>query len=148
MEKRCTGCGEVKSIEQFSLARNGRAQQKPVRKSKCKTCQASAARAWFQANRERAKETRHAHNLMTVYGITPEQYGAMLAEQGGVCAICQQDEPNEHGRTGTRFRLSVDHCHTSGRVRGLLCQKCNRAIGLLGDNIDLLRKAIDYLERE
>jgi hypothetical protein len=75
------------------------------------------------------------------------EYNALLREQGGVCAVCGKDEPNAHGRTGKQFRLAVDHCHQTGAVRGLLCQKCNRAIGLLGDDPALMRKAISYLLR-
>jgi len=146
MTKTCTGCGETKPIEDFSLARNGTKQQKPVRKSRCKACQATAARKWFQDNKERAKDSRHAHNMKSVYGITPECYQEMLVAQSGVCAICGLEEPAEHGRTGTQFRLAVDHDHATGRIRGLLCQKCNRSIGLLNDDVDLLRKAIDYLK--
>lgn len=84
---------------------------------------------------------------LKLYGLSEQQYADMLAAQGGVCAICDQDEPSAHGRTGKQFRLSVDHCHVTGRIRGLLCQKCNRAIGLLGDDAELLRKAIEYLEQ-
>ncbi len=103
---------------------------------------------WFTDNRERADESRRKWHFKKLYGITVEEYDALLARQGGVCAICGQGEPNAHGRTGKQFKLSVDHCHDSGRIRGLLCQKCNRAIGLLGDDVNLLHKAIDYLERE
>lgn len=102
---------------------------------------------WFADNPERTTANRRRWNLQKLYGITPEDYSAMLADQGGVCAVCRQPEPDAHGRTGTRFSLSIDHCHDTGRVRGLLCQKCNRAIGLLGDNVELLRSAIRYLER-
>lgn len=62
----------------------------------------------------------------------------MLREQGGTCAIC-------HG-TETVGRLAVDHCHSTGRVRGLLCTNCNQAIGKLKDDSQLLRNAINYLE--
>lgn len=139
--KRCTKCGETKPLADFSLSR------KDVYRSNCKTCQAASARAWFRDNKERHKETRHAHQLRALYGITPDQYAEMLAAQGGVCAICGQDEPSAHGRTGTKFRLCVDHDHVTGRVRGLLCQKCNRAIGLLNDDIGLLESAVDYLKK-
>lgn len=146
--KACRRCSETKPLIEFSLSRRETETQNAVYRSDCKACCATQARQWFHGNKERAKENRHRWNLGATYGITPEQYQEMLTAQGGVCAVCGLDEPNEHGRTGTKFRLSVDHCHETGRVRGLLCQKCNRAIGLLNDNVDLLRKAIDYLERE
>ena len=103
---------------------------------------------WFAENPERSSINKQRWNLKKLYDITVEEYEALLKKQGGVCAICGEDEPNEHGRTRTKLRLAVDHCHDTSRVRGLLCQKCNRAIGLLGDSVELLRKAIDYLERE
>lgn len=145
IRKTCTTCGETKDIEQFSLARNGTASTKPVRKSKCKLCQAAQAREWFHNNKERAKENRRRHTWITKYGITTEDYEQLLEKQDGVCAICGKDEPAEHGRTGSKFTLAVDHCHDFEYVRGLLCQRCNRAIGLLGDDVQLLRKAIAYL---
>ena len=103
---------------------------------------------WFADNPERTTASRRRLNLEKNYGLTVEQYDVMLRAQNGVCAVCNKDEPSVHGRTGKKFQLSVDHCHATGRVRGLLCQKCNRAIGLMGDNVDLLKRAIDYLERE
>jgi hypothetical protein len=71
------------------------------------------------------------------YGLTPATYEALRTTQGGVCAICQQ---------APKRLLHVDHCHTSGKVRGLLCGPCNRALGLLNDNAKTLRAAASYLE--
>ena len=78
---------------------------------------------------------------MRKYGITLEQYNAMLAAQGGVCALCKMP-----GRFGKYDKLDVDHCHETGRVRGLLCITCNHALGILGDNVEALEKAIKYLK--
>ena len=74
------------------------------------------------------------------YGITVDQYRIMLEVQSGLCAICR--------RLPTRSRklLCVDHCHETGRVRGLLCSACNTAIGLLGDSRERLLAAADYLK--
>lgn len=144
-QKTCATCGKTQPITQFSLARNGTKQHKPVRKSKCKVCQADAAREWYVNNQERAKENRRRYQFKSKYGITIEEYEKLLKKQNGVCALCKKDESAAHGRTGTKFWLSVDHCHVFGHVRGLLCQKCNRAIGLFNDDPRLLRKAIAYL---
>lgn len=76
------------------------------------------------------------------YGITLEQYNNMLEAQNYTCAICGNGDEVE-GR-----RLAIDHCHTTGEVRGLLCGKCNRALGLFYDNKDLLSKAIKYLTKD
>lgn len=102
---------------------------------------------WHRDNPGRTTANRRKFNLSKNYGLSLGEYDALLQKQGGVCAICGQDEPSAHGRTGKQFRLAVDHCHETGIVRGLLCQKCNRAVGLFGDNPILLRKAISYLLR-
>lgn len=146
--KTCTKCGETKRLgDNFSLSKRATATTNAVYKPICKPCSSAQAIQWFRDNPERVAAASHRANLR-VYGLTPDDYAALLAAQGCRCAICGLDEPNAHGRTGKKFRLSVDHCHGTGRIRGLLCQKCNRAIGLLGDSVELLRKAIDYLERE
>lgn len=75
-----------------------------------------------------------------MYGITREQYDTTVIAQNGVCAICRR-----HCSSGKR--LSVDHHHSSGRVRGLLCGRCNLGIGQLNDDPAQLRAAADYLEK-
>lgn len=143
--KQCTKCSEVKDRSEFHKSRDGK--YGPILKPTCKLCDAAQARQWFADNSERASENRRRWNLQNTYGLSVAEYNALLREQGGVCAVCGKGEPNAHGRTGKQFRLAVDHCHETGAVRGLLCQKCNRAIGLLGDDPTLMRKAISYLLR-
>ena len=77
------------------------------------------------------------------YGITLEEYEEMLDEQGGTCACCDA-EPSERDRGG---RLAVDHCHETGRVRALLCQGCNLAVGHLKDDLNRARALVTYLAR-
>jgi|SRR5579864_829080 len=84
---------------------------------------------------------RKAH-LKRQYGLTPEQYDAMLASQNGLCAICSRPE------TSARWtRLSVDHNHTTKVLRGLLCHACNKSLGLMQDSQARLQSAIAYLNR-
>lgn len=78
-------------------------------------------------------------NLQRNYGITLEDYDDMLLDQKGVCAICGTDDPKGKGR------FHVDHCHTTGKVRGLLCHHCNVGLGHFEDNIERLLDAIEYL---
>jgi hypothetical protein len=77
--------------------------------------------------------------IMALYNITPDEYNVLLADQNGVCAICSGVEDDR--------RLSIDHDHTSGYVRGLLCGACNRALGGFRDSADFLLNAVDYLMR-
>ena len=86
------------------------------------------------------KEEHRARVLMSRFGLTVDAYDAMVNVQGGVCAICRE-------QCASGMRLSVDHDHMTGEVRGLLCKICNVAIGHLKDDPELLRRAAEYLER-
>lgn len=76
-------------------------------------------------------------------GVSPDEYEAMLARQGGVCAICGRPEMGRHG-TG-RKKLAVDHDHRTGATRSLLCSRCNLALGMLLDSPVLVAAALAYL---
>jgi hypothetical protein len=95
--------------------------------------------AYNKARYETKKEAIRNYNLQSQYGITAENYNEMFANQKGCCKICgiHQDE-------FTR-KLSVDHCHATGEVRGLLCHNCNSLLGHAKDDVDILKSAIDYL---
>lgn len=91
-------------------------------------------------------QNKFDHDRLTkTYGISLEQYKAMVEEHDGKCGIC--GEEGFELVKGQRLKLVIDHCHATGRVRGLLCHNCNRGIGLLQDSIDNIRAAIRYLER-
>lgn len=111
---------------------------------KCKDCANEYCKGWRRANIE-----RDAYNKRRVkyakYGLTPESYDAMVSKQGGVCAICM--EPEQRVNNGTLQELTIDHCHKTGEVRGLLCRKCNVALGGFGDSEEGLLAAIAYLRK-
>lgn len=94
---------------------------------------------------------REAHRLAArkshikkTYGITYDEYLEMFAKQGGKCAICDS-EVLQHGED--RYKTGcIDHCHSTGKVRGILCWDCNVGLGKFKDSIESLRKAITYLE--
>lgn len=91
----------------------------------------------YEANPEAFHKRNKKFVLKKKYGLTLEQYQQMFENQNGKCAICQEEEK---GRL-----LPVDHDHSNGKVRGLLCGNCNRGLGLFKDNKDLLQKAANYL---
>lgn len=96
-------------------------------------------------DRERAKKTPDQlrdDRYRWKFGITLDDYHKMLEKQDGRCGICKSTEAG--GRWGT---FAVDHCHTTGKVRGLLCSNCNNGIGKLGDTVEALESALDYLRR-
>jgi hypothetical protein len=88
---------------------------------------------------EKVKEQKRRGHLKNTFNITIDDYNKIFADQNGYCAICRLHQSN------FTKRLAVDHCHTTGKVRGLLCSKCNTAIGSLNDDIDILENAKQYL---
>ena len=80
------------------------------------------------------------------FGISQQQYDEMLAMQGNVCAICKNPEKTVDKRQNKVKCLSIDHCHNTDKVRGLLCNWCNTGLGQFKDNIDTMMKAIEYLK--
>lgn len=106
-------------------------------------------REWSRKNRDRVREyvansteVRFANTLRLRYHLTVEQFDKMVQEQQRLCAVCR----GEH--VGRGHRLYVDHDHETGKVRGLLCCRCNFLIGHAKDSIEILRAAISYLERQ
>lgn len=89
----------------------------------------------FRDNQYRAK-----------FGITGSEYDALFTKQNGVCAICKQAETVRH-KNGKVYPLCVDHCHSSGCIRGLLCQTCNKGLGNFKDSTLFLMNAVEYLQK-
>lgn len=99
--------------------------------------------AYMREYRKRRPRNVRNTELKKQYGITLDQWEKMHEEQGGVCAICKACESEK----STRYsNLAVDHCHATGRVRGLLCNACNRAVGFLQDDPARARRLAEYLE--
>lgn len=96
--------------------------------------------AVYRAKKE-TQEMIFENRIKSEYGITAKQYDDILASQKGVCAICGQPE-----KVTSFKRLAIDHCHESNKIRGLLCYRCNTALGKFEDNTSLLEKAITYLK--
>lgn len=90
---------------------------------------------WYRANKERAAATQRRNKLKREYGLTLEQFEAMLTAQSGRCAICKVEMTEPH----------VDHDHKTGLIRGLLCMPCNSALGMFRDSTESLAAAIAYL---
>lgn len=102
-------------------------------------------REYHQRRRAADPFIEHRSALRRV-GLTPESYDAMLEMQGGVCAICRRTNSTVNPKNGMPIRMSVDHDHTTGSVRGLLCSPCNTSLGNFNDDVLLLESAIRYLQ--
>jgi hypothetical protein len=133
-EKLCRRCDQTKPIAAFGK-RQERANGKAVR-SRCKECESILHREWRLSN----PNSSRYRNLKSKYGISATDYMVILDSQDGVCAICRGDSnPSGH-------MLSVDHDHSTGMIRGLLCKKCNTGIGNLNDDPRLIARALEYLK--
>ena len=142
----CVRCGDEKRVAEF-----GRDPSKANGlRSYCRSCDREKANGWCRENRERKREASrewYANNrdrfrdydLKRNYGITAVEYDQILLTQAGRCAICRTDDP------GAR-RFHVDHDHETDAVRGLLCSRCNTALGLFREDPSVMAAAIAYLE--
>lgn len=156
-EKKCKGhCGRTLPLSEFYLYR----RLSDGHQTTCKQCSRDYALAWADRNRERARTAsreyqrrfkrdnpeawRRKHRqgtLRRAHGISLETFEEMSAAQQGLCAICHKPELSRHGH------LNVDHDHQTGKIRGLLCNGCNGALGLVFDDPAILRAMIRYLEQ-
>jgi hypothetical protein len=159
--KRCKHCGAEKPLDDFYRDRKARDGRRP----ECAACNLAARRAkyaedprpyidralkWQRENRERylrqqseysrtpaKKVSNRKSHLKRKYGLTLEAFDALLASQGGGCAICGRPDAD-----------NVDHDHTTGRVRGILCFNCNVAIGHVAEDEDRLAAVAAYLSKD
>ena len=130
--KKCSKCTIEKPLTEFHKRKNRACGYT----SQCKSCRK-------KYTTKRTKNYMRNYDLKKSYGITLDDYNSMLSKQNGCCFICEThvDDIN----TGRKKNLCVDHCHKTNEVRGLLCDNCNRGIGLLRDSKELLKRAIKYL---
>jgi hypothetical protein len=164
--KKCNKCEEYKPITEFYFRKDNKKYRPDCKKCKNNLDAAQKKKrreynkSYWQKNREkeiqRYKEwydsryhdkdqvKRRRKNNYKKYGISEKEYMDLYEKNNYCCYICGKEELVK--RNGKIKRLAIDHCHKTGKVRGLLCQNCNRGIGLLGDDIERLKSAIKYLE--
>lgn len=130
--KECSICQRIRPIAEFSK----KANDADLYRASCNEC---------------LNDKRHlitVKDALATRGITSEEYSAILDRQKGQCAICGTSNPGRRNRRGKVRRIfSLDHCHKTGKVRGLLCNRCNLALGNFDDDVSRLESAIAYLRR-
>lgn len=138
-QRKCHECWELKNNHEFTKQNNG---------NKCKSCYSIKRKARYQRKDVKDKERQHflRSYFKRAYGITYEQYQDLLIKQNGCCAICKKKESRINPKSKDVQQLSVDHCHKTGKIRGLLCSRCNLLLGRIDDDILLLEAFIDYLQ--
>ena len=132
--KTCTKCDQTKELSEFYKNKN----YKDGHKNECKDCTAEYNRQRYQT--AEVKDAMRDSAFKIKYGISLQDYNLMYEQQNGSCKICGSTDPQRGNK-----HFMVDHDHTTGKVRGLLCAPCNMGLGLLGDNISTLQNAINYL---
>lgn len=156
-EKPCSKCGKVKPLIEFHRHRSTGDNHS----AQCKQCTRERNAKWKLENPDKVKEmgrvyfrrekkrimaqrvkrhdesprSRNESHIRRTYGLTLEEYDAMHERQDNRCLVCKE-----------KTKLHVDHCHSSGKVRGLLCFFCNAGIGMFKDDPRLMKAAIRYLE--
>lgn len=151
--RNCITCLKRKNIQDFYIIN----PKTGNRSTCCKVCQLIKSKDWYNKNKESVRKNsklrrenspiyknyqkngRRKSYLIRKYGITEEEYKKIKKLQGGVCKICEME--CIFGK-----ELSVDHCHKTGKIRGLLCRKCNIGLGYFDDDTKKLSKAMKYLK--
>jgi len=152
----CTKCGEWKPASDFYIRKSG---EKPAQ---CKKCETDATKRRRVENPEKYRKIEkntyekgwtnqrlmaRKKDAFSKYGLTFEDFLGLLKSQDGKCSVCGSSIyviPSERGKQDGAV---IDHDHSTGKIRGLLCNRCNRGIGFLGDGIEGLENALKYLKR-
>lgn len=130
----CFSCRKELPYESFAKD----SQRTDGAQRECRHCCAARKSAWNKT--EAGKRSAAATKLRQRFGLTLEDYERMYEEQAGKCLTCDSSESHRG------HRLAVDHCHTTGKVRGLLCKSCNVALGNARENPNILRRLAEYAE--
>jgi hypothetical protein len=151
--KHCSGCDNDLPLDRFARRNNGKIR------AQCKACDALSSRKWREANPDGHKEAKRKwreanpekfaveilRKRARALGLDPDRIVAHFESHSGRCDICDRT-PKECG-SGRYNSLAIDHCHTTGEFRGLLCSECNLMLGKARDRIDVLESAIAYLKK-
>lgn len=134
--KKCIDCKEVKSFDNFHKA----TQRADGFAIVCKPCKAKRDKEYHWKNRDRILSHKRSPEVVNRrragrYNLTVKQLETLIEKSNGICGICK-----------TRPATDVDHCHKTGRVRGMLCKPCNSTLGYMQDNVEWLANAITYLK--
>lgn len=139
--KKCCHCKQALPLSDFANS----ASRKDGKHQNCRACTRAFNKSYQERNAGHVSAKQRANHIKRAYGLSEEEYAAMLASQGGVCAICNKAEGATHW-AGKVKMLHIDHDHATGEIRGLLCDGCNRGLGHFRDDPANLLAAAAYLQ--
>jgi hypothetical protein len=162
LDTNCVECGNLLT------ANNWQPSKKERNSKRCSSCCNARSAKWKESNPEKVKEyknkwsiknkdkikiyktkvtteNKRKHSIKTYYGVSWEEYLNIYQKSDGKCSICAT--PLSVHKEQNKETACVDHCHTTGKIRGILCRTCNRGIGYLRDSPELLKIAAGYLEK-
>lgn len=147
MKRKCKKCNQLLDLKMFHKDSN----KKYGRRYTCAICRGQV-RSENRSNgkgtvvqyerSKKYKENGRFRNYKRVYGLTKEAYLNLVNQQNNKCAICKNSETNKYKKY-----LSVDHCHATSKVRGLLCSRCNLALGMIDEDVERLKNMIKYIKK-
>jgi hypothetical protein len=141
--KVCSLCKLPKPVEAFRIKMQ---RGKPYLQARCYDCQRKVWRdKWASKDFALRRHEKKVQHVKSRYGLSEDDYQNLFMAQDGKCAICGFEETEQ--TQGTVRRLNVDHNHQTGKVRGLLCNRCNSGLGQFDDDVARLKVAVTYLER-
>ena len=130
--KLCCMCGLKKPLSEFNKCK----ANKDGLQGHCAACGIEYKKKWYQNNKDWAKE----YSTLKNYGVSATQFKDLLTKQNNKCAICKSE-------LNISKKTHIDHCHTTGKIRGILCQECNHGLGLFKYSQDILDSAQKYLKK-
>lgn len=141
-EKICKKCSLLKSLEDFTKLARGEFG----RDTQCRDCKHLSEKHYYY-NSDKIRKNRTRQQRVRKYNLTDTEYQNMISRQNNCCAICLILLDDTIDNTNTNIRPRIDHCHTTGIVRGILCGQCNVGLGHFYDNEESLLNAILYLRK-
>lgn len=142
-EKKCSKCEIIKPIDNFHKSNT----QIDGHHTYCKDCQKEYKKEYYSRPGVKIKFSKSCKKtfIKRVYSLSIDEFKILLEKQNNVCKICKQPEKGIDRRSKLIKQLSTDHCHKTGKVRGLLCRNCNQGLGHFKDSIKFLIEAAKYL---
>ena len=134
IKKKCKSCKIIKSVDCFNINIINPDNGTIYYIARCKECERKHRKQLYYKNKNSSIRTSAMRKYR--YGLTIEQYQNLINEQNSKCKLCDKDIND----------FNIDHNHKTGKIRGILCNKCNTGLGMFNDDINLLQKAIKYLQ--